>query len=376
MNTQEIMKEIDSLIRETKNKYISEAVLSGKKVMGYYCTYVPEELMTAANVIPYRVRGMAGKDTALADAYLSARLCTFIRSSLALALDGSYDFLEGVVLTQACDHVRRGADLWEKKVKRPFYSFLSVPRTPKEWVFGWYLEELLRLKGELEKHLGMDITDEKLKNAIILHNDIRKRLTLIGEMRKSVYPPLSGKEMLSLSIASVVLPRKEFLTILDQLIPALTQEKTKKKYRARLILAGGELDEPDYLNTIEEVGGVIVGEELCFGERQAKDLVEETENPLEAIARRYFFKVPCARMVGGFPDRLESIVSKVKERNADGVIFQRIKFCDPWAAEAHNLRHRLRERGIPALFLEREYGVLAVGQVKTRVQGFLEQLGK
>jgi benzoyl-CoA reductase/2-hydroxyglutaryl-CoA dehydratase subunit BcrC/BadD/HgdB len=376
MTADQILQEIKGAIAAPENKYISDAVSSGKKVIGYYCTYIPEEIFTAAGVVPYRIRGLKGLDTLDADAYLSARICTFVRSSLAVALGGGYDFLDGVVLTQACDHVRRGADIWRKKVKRPFYSFLSIPRTQKEWVLEWYKGELSRLKAELEEHLGVAITPEKLTEAIKLHNEIRQRLKLLSGLRAGEKPPLSGEDALSITIASAVMPKEEFLKRIDSLISLLSDRELDRDVRARLILTGGEFDEPDYLATIEDMGGLIVGEELCYGGRLFSEEVDEEKDPLDALARRYFFKIGCARMVGGFPGRLDSIIKMVAERNADGVVFQRIKFCDPWASDAHNLKYRLKGAGIPALFLEREYGVLARGQVRTRVQGFLESIGK
>lgn len=378
MTKEAILEKITDVVKIPMNDYVADYVKSGGKVMGYYCTYIPEEIFTAAGLLPYRIHGTAGVDTGEADAYLSARLCTFVRTSVAMGLDGTYDFLEGIVLTQACDHIRRGADVWRNKIKRPFYSFLSIPRTPREWVFDWYLEELKRLKAELEGHLGVVITDEKLADAIKIHNDIRERLNTISDMRTRQKPPVTGEEALSITIASMVMPKGEFIELMDKLIPILDDSEIDGKYRARFILTGGEFDEPDYIRTIEEQGGLVVGEDLCYGSRTFRDTIDEKSggDPMEAIARRYFFKVSCARMVGGFTDRLESIKDMLKEKNADGILFQRIKFCDPWASDAHNLKYSLKDADIPTLFLEREYGVLAKGQVQTRVQGFLESIGK
>jgi len=97
---------------------------------------------------------------------------------------------------------------------------------------------------------------------------------------------------------------------------------------------------------------------------------------MENILHRYLYHIPCARMVGEFPKRAETVKNLVRDFDADGVIFQRMKFCDPWASDAHNLQLRMKEQNIPMLVLDREYGVTGSGQVKTRVQAFLEKMGK
>jgi benzoyl-CoA reductase/2-hydroxyglutaryl-CoA dehydratase subunit BcrC/BadD/HgdB len=140
-----------------------------------------------------------------------------------------------------------------------------------------------------------------------------------------------------------------------------------------LLLAGTELDEPEFVTAIESQGAAVVADSLCYGTRTHLSPVDESAaDPMDALCRRYFFQVSCARMIGNFPDRFEDLHSTVKKRKIDGVVFQRLKFCDPWGGEAHNLRRRMKEHGIPLLILEREYGLVNPGQVKTRVQAFLE----
>jgi len=145
MKKDEILSAFQEVIEGPRNVYLDEWVKAGGKVMGYYCSYIPEEIFTAAGFLPYRIRGAGSEDSSDGDAYMSARVCTFVRHTISLALRGEFDFLNGVVLLQNCDHIRRAGDLFVKKVKLPFYSMLSVPRAPKERLFAWYLAELKRL---------------------------------------------------------------------------------------------------------------------------------------------------------------------------------------------------------------------------------------
>jgi benzoyl-CoA reductase/2-hydroxyglutaryl-CoA dehydratase subunit BcrC/BadD/HgdB len=345
--------------------------------MGYYCSYIPEEIFTAAGFLPYRIRGAGSEDSSDGDAYMSARVCTFVRHTISLALRGEFDFLDGVVLLQNCDHIRRAGDLFVKKVKLPFYSMLSVPRVPKERLFAWYLDELKRLKAEMEAHFGLTITDQKLEEAITLHNATRERIQRLYEMRKKDAPPITGEEALTVTIAAHLMPRDQFNASMDNLLADLENARVGDSYRARVIIIGGELDNPEYIAGIEQQGALSVAEVVCFGQRSfGEPIPSGADDPLERIARHKFFQVPCARMMECFDEQVSTIKNTVQDFNADGIIFQRMKFCDPWAGDGHNLYWRMKEEGIPFLGLEREYLVPASGQVKTRVQAFLEQMGK
>ena len=377
MGKSEVLKTFQEVIEGPRNVYLDEWVRAGGKVMGYYCSYIPEEIFTAAGFLPYRIRGAGSEDSSDGDAYMSARVCTFVRHTISLALRGEFDFLDGVVLLQNCDHIRRAGDLFVKKVKLPFYSMLSVPRAPKERLFDWYLSELKRLKAEIEAHFGLTITDQKLEEAITLHNATRERIQRLYEMRKKDAPPITGEEALTVTIAAHLMPRDQFNASMDTLLADLENARVGDSYRARVIIIGGELDNPEYIAGIEQQGALSVAEVVCFGQRSFGELIPSgADDPLERIARHKFFQVPCARMVECFDDQVSVLKTTVREFSADGIIFQRMKFCDPWAGDGHNLYWRMKEEGIPFLGLEREYLVPASGQVKTRVQAFLEQMGK
>jgi benzoyl-CoA reductase subunit C len=141
------------------------------------------------------------------------------------------------------------------------------------------------------------------------------------------------------------------------------------------VLVGAELDEPRYVQVIENEGALVVADQLCFGTRSVlAPLDEAAADPLDAIARSYFFQPSCARMIGAFPDRWDALRSMLRVARADGVVFERLVFCDPWGAEQHNLTRRCTEHGIPLLALTREYGIVPTGQLRTRVQAFVERI--
>jgi len=359
------------------NRYIQAWKESGRGVVGYFCSYVPVELISAMGLLPVRLRGAGSTDSGPADAYLSARICTYVRHTLTLALSGRYDYLDGEIGLNTCDHVRRAFDLWRHKTAVGFHGFISVPRNVRDSLFPYFKEEIENLKGALEKHFSKNIGDDDLKKAVAAQNRVRDRMRRIDGFRGEEIPRLSGAEALTVAVASFVMPAEEFVKEADQLIAELEKEQPSgEKPRARLLLAGTELDEPGFVEAVESQGAVVAADSLCFGTRAHQSPVDEGAGDLfEALCQRYFFQTPCARMIGNFSERFEAMMVTIEERKIDGVVFQRLKFCDPWGAEAHKLRLRCKRVGVPLLVLEREYGLVHAGQVRTRVQAFLEMIG-
>jgi benzoyl-CoA reductase subunit C len=373
---EEILREIRGLIRNVTNRHVEEWKASGRPVVGYFCHYVPREVILAAGALPLRLRGAGSEDSSSGDAYLSGRLCTFVRHVMSLAIDGRYDFLDGEVSSNPCDHVRRSADVFRKKTSIPFHGFLSVPRTPRESLYGYYLGEIRNLIAGMEEAFGVRVGPDELREGVRAINANRRRLRIANEMRREDRPKISGAEALSLHIASQVLPPAVFADLADRLIEALKDRPGLDSSRARLVLVGAELDETEYVEAIESQGALVVGDLICFGARSVLEpLDEDAADPLDAVGRAYFFSSSCARMIGDFPRRWEELKDLVKRVRGDGVIFERIIFCDPWGAELHNILHRAeKENAFPVLSLTREYNIVPTGQVKTRVQAFVEKL--
>jgi benzoyl-CoA reductase/2-hydroxyglutaryl-CoA dehydratase subunit BcrC/BadD/HgdB len=299
-----------------------------------------------------------------------------VRHTISLVLEGFYDVLDGEISLNSCDHVRRSADVLRKKTPIPFHGFVSVPRNPRESLYGYYKKELQKLLAEMESHFGVHISDDDLRDAIAEMNENRRRLHLLNTMRRENKPKLSGAEALSVHIASQVLPPKVFAEMADRVLEALSDRPGLASPRGRLILIGAELDGPEFVEAVESQGALVVADMLCFGERSVLDLLnEKAADPLETIARAYFFRPSCARMIGDFPNRWENLKQLATAARADGIVFEKIVFCDPWAAEQHNLALRTKnEEFLPLLTLSREYGIVPTGQIKTRVQAFVEKI--
>ena len=174
------------------------------------------------------------------------------------------------------------------------------------------------------------------------------------------------------------MPRDHYNALLKQLLADLQGAQGTGNYQARLMIIGGELDNPEYLKVIEDQGGLVVTDSLCFGTRMLiKDVDESEKDPLTAIARYYVAERPtCPRVFGMYEKRAEFIKQMSEDFNVDGVIFQRLSFCDLWGIEQFTIKNEFEGWNIPLMMLDREYTMSGVGQLRTRVQAFLETIGR
>lgn len=380
METTVKSKALDTFKEATQtilNPVLKKWVDGGGKVMGYFCSYGPEEIITAAGMVPMRVRATGSTSTELADAYLSSINCSFCRHAFNAGLSGDYDFLEGVVWLNNCDHVRRIYDNWKRKVSTPLAHMMSLPKMTTDTQVEWFHDELVNFKEALEKHLGVQITDDTLQEAIKTHNETRKLLKQLYELRKKDNPPITGAETLAVVVASTCMPRAEFNQMMKELLDDLKGAEGIKDYKVRLMLVGSILDDPEYVKVIEDMGGLVVTDSLCFGTRMFWTSVDEkAKDPLSALAKYYIQGKPaCPRMFDQQVFRSKFIQDMVKEFKVDGVIGLRMVMCDLWTGELFMLDKDLKAAKIPLIRLEREYAVVGAGQLRTRAQAFIESIG-
>ena len=348
----------------------------GRGVVGFFCSTVPEELFTAAGLLPFRMRGTGSTSTELSDAYFSSINCGFPRHTFNQALRGEYDFLDGLVCINSCDHVRRIYDNWIRALKTPFVQVMSLPRKMGEPQIDWYYDELNLLRGQLEEHFGVKVTDERIAEAIALQNQVRSLQKQLYLLRKVDKPPITGAETLAVMVAGTAMPKQRYKELLMELLAELTEKQGSRDYRARLMILGGELDDPAYLQIIEEQGGLVVTDSSCFGSRLMWTPVDEAEpDPIRALARYYIHDRPsCPRMYGGQPARIAFTREMAREFRVDGIVGERLLFCDQWVVENYMTDLDLKEDGIPFMPLDREYILSGEGQLRTRIQAFLETL--
>lgn len=353
-------------------RLMEEQKAKGKKVVGWLCLYVPEEILHAAGAFPVRIMGGA-RETPTANSYLYSNNCSFVRNCLEQGLQDHYRSLDGLVTFNTCDHIRRLFDVWKRYLRLPFMQVLSLPYKVTDSSVSYYRGELARMKKGLEETFGVKITDEALRESIALYNRTRTLLKSLYELRKAESPPISGTEALQVILAGMVMPREEYNRCLERLLERLKGARGNHDGKIRLLLLGSELEDPGYIQLIEELGGVVVVDDLCNGTRYFEGQVETTGDPLDALASRYLTRAPCPRLRPS-SRRVARLQELARDWQVQGVIYQSIKFCDLHSGVFPVIRDGFQEVGLPVLSLQREYGMAGLGQMKTRVQAFYENL--
>ena len=293
------LEELTAATEQLINPALQSWKEQGGKIAGYFCSYVPDEILTAAGILPFRMRATGNTGTDLADRYLSDCNCSFVRNCFNTALRGQYEFLDGVVWVDSCDHVRRVYDNWKHAIDAPsFLHMLSLPEKTGEKQVSWYRQELEIFKEALETHYGIEITEDQLWEAIKLHNHRRHLQKRIHQLRKNESPPISGTEMLAVIVAGTAMPIEQYNELLRNLLDDLRQRGGISDYQARLMVIGGILDDPEYIRVIEDQGGLVVTDMLCFGTKiMWEDVDEGADDPLTTLARYYVKDRPhCPRL--------------------------------------------------------------------------------
>ena len=376
-NTLKAMDEVRAVnLAFPQSEHIKRWKDEGKKVIGFVCSYVPEEIITAAGALPVRIVGNS-KELELSDSnsYLSTSSCSFARTILQLALDNELDYLDGIVFALTCDATRRLHDVWEKYVSIPIIHNLVVPQKQTKWGEDLFRNDVLALKQKLEAFLGTTISDNALQQSADVYNKGRKLVGKLHELRKSDAPPISGTEMMEVLNASNRMPRSEFNALVEKLLAELEISGRKLTCDARLMLEGSICNTSDYLKCIEDLGGLVVVDTICSGIQHWTGFVETDKGSsvMDNICSCYLNKFPCL-MQTPMNRRMDQIIALAKEYRVDGVISQKIQYCIFQAFSAPPLRDVIWEAGIPVLELDKEYGTPGTGQVATRVQAFLEML--
>ena len=368
-----------------KNSYIEEWQNNNKKVVGYYCTYIPEELVYAADLLPFRIRATGNKDTELGDVYMVRFTCSFVRATLDMALKGIYDFLDGFLVCNSCDHSRRMFELFDLKVfnrenfkKKVSRFYLAIPHIITDEGFEWYKKEVEELKEELQENFNIrTISNEKLIESIKVFNENRKILREINELRIQSSPKLTGSEALQINMANSSIPKDMANQELKRILTFLKErEEIDIGNKKRILLVGSVVDNIDFTQLIENSGVFIASDILCFGTRNFMDDVQlkNGENPLDSITRRLYYRLSCPRMMDDHQRRLDFLKEEIRRANIEGVILQRINNCDLHGCDNMLFTHELKELEIPVLNFDREFYQADTTRLQTRIEAFLEMI--
>ena len=345
----------------------------GGKVMGYFCTYAPEEIMYAANILPVRILG-SHEPQSVTEPHIFGMYCPFCRDCLAQGLKGRYNYLDGVMISQSCLHIRQAFTSWQLHIPVEYSYYLPMPNYIQSKRATAYLAgELKQFQKSIETWTGKKITDKELDNSIAIMNENRRLLKQIYEMRKSPEPPMTGLEAMYLAVSAQWIDKRDHTRIMQDALKELKNRKVKTG--TRLMLIGSENDDTEFVKMVESCGATIVIDDHCTGSRYFWNETIPQENRLVAIADRYIKRPPCPSKDWPARNRLPHILNLAKEYNTQGAILIQQKFCDPHELDIPAIKQHFEKNGIPTLFLELDVTV-PIGQFKTRVEAFLEMLSQ
>ncbi len=355
----------------------------GKKVVGIFCVFVPDEITLAADAIQVGLCAGAEVGFNLAEKYLPRNTCALVKSFFGFKLTKLSPYMEIadlVVGETTCDQKKKSYE-----IMNDFYPLyiIEVPQRKESCDRDLWKEEVLRFKDRIEELTGNKITPENLKNAIKTVNDRRRALNRLNMLRSSNPAPISGLDCLLINQVGFYDDPQRFTHNLNILCDELEQRIEEKSGAAgldaaRFFVTGCPMALPNWKlpMIVESMNGVIVGEEACVGSRHTRELVDESgetlEEMLNAIVDRYL-NIDCACFTPN-RERLANIVSQARTLNADGIINYNLTFCQPYLIETHKVEEICRNENIPILSLETDYSMEDRGQLKTRLEAFMEMV--
>jgi bcr-type benzoyl-CoA reductase subunit C len=357
----------------------------GKNLVGYICSFVPLEIITASGCIPFRVRGNIHEPITKGDTLLETIVCPYYRSCFDLSVKQKYDFLSGMVIPHGCDSMVRSYSAWSYSLPYSYFHFINIPTVCVESSFEFFNAELNTFKKSLEKFTGKAITDDDLAKTIRIYNENRDKVRALYEFRKADPPLISGTELTMVLTVGSSLPIGEFNTLLDQVLAEIgMREKSPLKKGPRIFIDGACLDNIELIKLVEELGGNVVADTICNGARDYFPKTDVGRDPIDALSHRYLEKINCpktyrekkaATFEGDIASRFGDIGAYAKEFKVDGAILYIYKYCDPFGFEVPARKAYYQSIHIPLLHLEDVYSAGTISQLRTRIQAFLEMIG-
>lgn len=363
---------------------LQEHKAKGGKVVGAFCVFVPEEIVSAAGGICVGLCSGVEIGKARAEKVLPRNICPLIKSFMGFKLGKVCPYFEScdmVVGETTCDGKKKAFEILNDYVP---VHVMETPQMKRDKDFELWRSEIKDFALANEELTGNKITPESLLRSIKEVNQKRKALLRLSALRKKSPAPISGKDSLLIEQIAMYDDVERFTTQVNKLCDELENRikeggGVQKAGELRIIVSGTPMALPNWKvpHIIENSGAVIVAEELCTGLRYFENIVpengEEVEQLLDAIAKRYL-DINCACFSPNQP-RANNLAQLVKDYNADGVIHCSLAFCDPYLVEANRVEKTLKDNGIPLLAIETDYGQEDTGQLKTRIEAFFEMLG-
>ncbi len=377
----------EKLLEEANNDLVRRAQGEGLKCIATTCENVPEPLLNLPGVFSVRLRAPRTGSMDMATYYMTSFLCEYSRALLERAIEGGYNFVDGVVTPDGCSMMNRCVENMEllktmgEGKKGFFWQYMEIPQKNDENALEMYtLQCRNHILKPLEENYGIDISDKAVRKAVQEHNEVCRLIREIGSFRKEEKPRLTGYEYHIITMVSYVVPKYLIIDALRETLEEIRgREPDDKRYRARVVFVGSEVDDVDVIKLVEESGAYVCADRFCYGSFPGRDeiILNDEEDAVRQICRAVQERAQCPRYwdTAKMNGRRSYVAALAEEYRADGIIYEQMKFCDPWAYERMVGTIVLREEhGYPVLAVDRPYTIGSSGQMRTRVQAFVESI--
>lgn len=375
-----VMSEVHGL----RIQELMDAKKDGRKVIGTYCTFVPEELVLAVDGV--MVGLCAGADFAVdeVEKLLPRNTCALIKSTFGFKLGQVCPYLEAcdmVIGENTCDGKKKAYEILDRLI--PNFYAMDMPQMKSSDGKALLRAEYVKLKDRLEEMSGKTITPQSLKKATETVNRKREAVQRLARLRAADPTPVSGLDSLLVNQVFFYDNPERFTDSVNKVCDELearvkANEGVKPVGTTRLLMSGCPMAVPNWKvpAVVESLDAVIVGEESCVGERGSRgrvdDSADDIDGLIDAVVDRYL-KIDCAIFTPN-AERLEHVKEMAKEYKADGVVLYGLNFCSPYQIEALEVEKELENEGIPAIRIETDYSGEDTGQIQTRIEAFIERL--
>ena len=380
----------ENLLQDAHNELVAQAVQEGDYALGYSCYYIPEVLLNLPGCFSSRLRAPRCTSTDVASYYMTNRTCPYARSLLERAIEGGYNYLNALLGAECCATMERMEEHFflinPVKNEKFFVTQIDPPMKGDETNLDYYKAQLkLKVVDKLHEEYGIDTSENAMRRAIDDHNEISRIITEIGNFRKADNPSITGYEFHVIQLVSQVCPHRLILPYLAETLEELKTREPEPKFpfRARVVLVGSEIDDPEFTKLIETCGAMVVADRYCFGSIPGREeiIVKPDEDILQAIADHYIQTNQCPRAMGpeNVVARKQFLYKIAQEYGAEGVIVENMKFCEYWGYERAQAAQWMRDGfslpgTLPVCQIEKDYTNAATGQLRTRFQAFVESL--
>ena len=376
----------ERLLENADNELVEKAKAEGGVCLGYTCFHIPEVLLNVDNCFSTRLRAPNTGSIDIATYYMSNYTCEFARALLERAIEGGYQFLDAMIGVDACSMMNRSMEHFEilKVNDNPnfFVTHTDMPFKITDYTIKGYVQQMqVHVLNRIHEVFGADVSDAAIRKAVEEHNEVCRIISEIREMRKAENPVITGYEFHVLNLVTYTCPKALILPYLRETLEELkTREPdAKSPFRARVAIVGSEIDDPNLTKLIEGCGALVVSDRYCFGSTPGREVIElnDEEDALTKICRHYMEVSECARYISDEKvlQRRETADRLAKEFKAEGIIYEQMKYCDYWGFERALVSHIMHdEYGWPVLSIDRLYNNGNSGQLRTRVQAFVESL--